>query len=361
MSSKNEQDEVDFSLKLDDDLLAAAVQAVEKRMEQGRQREADDKELEGETAEDVAVFFDENAEGSIELSVDLDTVDLGEDEPGEDELGDEPEPAPDAELAFETDQGLAVQELRAELELLNEELAAERERTDQARQDALRARKAVAGLRKEKEQLDEQSRRGRDITLKQGQKLKRVIEELGRTKLRLEDSETKVREWERLLAEARSALRQGEQDRERTRTRHTRELQEARNFASERSFKELLPVLDHMDLALAHADQDPARLVEGIQMILAQLVGTLKRQGLEKVAPQLGEPFDPAIHEAMKHVEDEQVAAGGVLELLQPGYVLHDRLLRPARVSVSSGPSVDEAEVPVDEDTSPAEAASSEE
>ncbi len=341
MSPKNEQDELDFSLKLDDDLLAAAVEAVEKRMGDSRQREA---ELETpEEAGDVAVFFDENAEGSIELSVDLDTMDLGDDELGEGSpvLDDSP--------------------LLDEIALLKEELEVSREQTRTAREDSLRARKAVAGLRDDKAVLEAESRRARDILLKQGQRLKRVTEELGRTKLRLDDSEAKVREWEKLLGEARGTLRQQEQDRDRSRTRHTRELQEARNFASERSFKELLPVLDHMDLALAHAEDDPARLVEGIQMILAQLVGTLRRQGLVKVQPGPGEAFDPALHEAMKNVPSDEVEAGTVLDLLQPGYVLHERLLRPARVSVSSGPLIDEAAVPAEFEAEAPQTASSEE
>ena len=337
MSSKNEPDEVDFSLKLDDDLLAAALQAVEKRMGDSRQRSA---ELDDpEEAGDVAVFFDEDAEGSVELDLDLDTLDM----------------APSTESAAE-DPGLT-----ARLAELEDQLELAREQTDTARQDALRARKAASGLRAEHEKIQEESRRGRDIVLKQGQRLKRLTEELGRAKLKLEDSEAKVREWEKLLGEARGTLRQQEQDRERSRTRHTRELQEAGSFASERSFKELLPVLDHMDLALAHAASDPERLVEGIQMILAQLVGTLRRQGLEKIEPGPGSPFDPALHEAMKNVHSLEVGAGQVLDLLQPGYVLHDRLLRPARVSVSSGPLMDDAEVPAERDGEGAEGLDSEE
>ena len=107
-------------------------------------------------------------------------------------------------------------------------------------------------------------------------------------------------------------------------------------FANDSLVKQLLPVVDNLEKALAHSEDNASidAIREGIELTMKELVNTLKNTGVEEVAA-VGKPFDPNFHEAMFEKEDDSVEPGTVLEELQKGYLLHQRLLRPAMVSVS--------------------------
>lgn len=131
-------------------------------------------------------------------------------------------------------------------------------------------------------------------------------------------------------------------DLENFRKRAQREKDEARQFANQGLLEKLLPVLDNFEMALAAAsDADPA-IRDGVQMIYDQLLGVLKESGVEPVEA-VGEPFDPNLHEAISQQHTDEAAEGTVLQQVQRGYKLNDRLVRPARVIVSAAP-VGEAE-----------------
>jgi molecular chaperone GrpE len=125
--------------------------------------------------------------------------------------------------------------------------------------------------------------------------------------------------------------------------RQTREREQAIKFANEGVLKELLPVLDNMDRAVVAARGNADDLadagknvLQGIEMVLKQFVDTLGKFGVVGFSA-LGEPFDPMKHEAMSQREDDTVPSGTVVEEYQRGYMLHDRLARPAMVIVSTG------------------------
>jgi len=118
--------------------------------------------------------------------------------------------------------------------------------------------------------------------------------------------------------------------------RATREKQDALRFGSENLLKDLLPVIDNLHRALAHAKSDDP-IVTGVRMVLRGLDDVFERHGV-KVVPARGEPFDPNRHEAISHVESD-APANTVIDEHQRGYVLHDRLLRPALVTVGKGPA----------------------
>lgn len=118
--------------------------------------------------------------------------------------------------------------------------------------------------------------------------------------------------------------------------RATREKQDALRFGSENLLKDLLPVIDNLHRALAHAKSDDP-IVAGVQMVLRGLDDVFERHGV-KVVPARGEPFDPNRHEAISHVESE-APANTVIDEHQRGYLLHDRLIRPALVTVGKGPA----------------------
>lgn len=120
------------------------------------------------------------------------------------------------------------------------------------------------------------------------------------------------------------------------RKRAQRDLENAHKFALERFVNELLPVKDSLELGLAAA-QDSANLdglIEGTQMTLRMLSTAVEKFGVREVAP-VGEPFDPQVHQAMTTRDADGQPAGTVLEVVQKGYLLNDRLVRPAMVVVS--------------------------
>lgn len=123
---------------------------------------------------------------------------------------------------------------------------------------------------------------------------------------------------------------------ENQRKRMAREVQKAREFGIERFAAELLAVVDSLEMGLAAGEQASAEaLLEGSRATLRQLQATLKRFGVEEVNPQ-GQRFDPALHEAMSMQAAPEAEPGTVLEVIQKGYTLNGRLLRPARVVVAA-------------------------
>jgi molecular chaperone GrpE len=143
-----------------------------------------------------------------------------------------------------------------------------------------------------------------------------------------------------LLAKARErdeylALAQRTQaDFENYRKRMTREASVAEARGTAKLAKELLPALDHLDLALENVGNGGEDVAKGIQLVQADLVAALKRLGIEAYSPA-GERFDPAEHEAMASQPVEGAESGTVVEVYQPGYRLNDTILRPARVVVA--------------------------
>ena len=125
------------------------------------------------------------------------------------------------------------------------------------------------------------------------------------------------------------------------RKRAQREKDEARQFANQGLLEKLLPVLDNFEMALtAVKDADPS-VRDGVQMILDQLLGVLKESGVEPV-DAMGQPFDPNLHEALSQEETTEVDEGTVVQQVQRGYKLNDRLVRPARVVVAKAPGAAE-------------------
>ncbi|HET7208331.1 MAG TPA: nucleotide exchange factor GrpE [Terriglobales bacterium] len=129
-------------------------------------------------------------------------------------------------------------------------------------------------------------------------------------------------------------LARAQADFDNARKRATREQQEYRDYALSDAIKALLPVLDSFDLALEHPDADTAHFRSGIELINKQLHDALAKLGLRPI-PAKGEPFDPYLHQAIEMVDTRDAEDHQVLDELQRGYKLKDRLLRPAMVRVA--------------------------
>lgn len=123
-------------------------------------------------------------------------------------------------------------------------------------------------------------------------------------------------------------------DLENQRKRLARDVDTARKFANERLLADLLPLFDSMEAGLA-ASPEAHPLRDGIELTLKQLHTVAEKNGLTEVAPVPGDIFDPERHQAMSMVPAEGIASGAVAQLFQKGYVLNERLLRPALVMVA--------------------------
>ena len=122
--------------------------------------------------------------------------------------------------------------------------------------------------------------------------------------------------------------------------RSRRELGDAVKVAREDLLRDLLPVFDNLERASAHASTttDTKALADGISMVQRQFLETLGRLGIERVEAS-GKPFDPAVHEAVQHLETDDFSPGVVAAELQAGYRIGDRVLRPALVVVAKAKS----------------------
>ena len=128
---------------------------------------------------------------------------------------------------------------------------------------------------------------------------------------------------------------------ENTKRRAEREANDARAYAIQKFARDLLGVADNLSRALSHepADAgDPAvkNFVLGVEMTQKELLGAFDRNGLKRIQPARGDKFDPHQHQAITEVPGTDVAGGGVVEVMQPGYELLGRLIRPAMVVVAA-------------------------
>lgn len=123
---------------------------------------------------------------------------------------------------------------------------------------------------------------------------------------------------------------------ENLRKRTERDVQNAHKFALERFFNELLPVRDSLELGLAAANGavDIAQLRQGVDLTLKQLAAAMEKFGVREVNP-LNAKFDPNLHEAMAMAPTDQAEPNTVIQVVQKGYILNERLIRPAKVIVA--------------------------
>jgi len=131
-------------------------------------------------------------------------------------------------------------------------------------------------------------------------------------------------------------------DLENARRRFNKERDELRKFGADGLLKDLFPVLDNLERALAHAESTDG-LAEGVQMVLRQFTQILEKNGATSFEAE-GQPFDPQIHEAMTQIATSDVEPGHVVSVFQRGWKLHGRLVRPAMVVVAAAPEPDQTE-----------------
>ncbi|MCR9124995.1 MAG: nucleotide exchange factor GrpE [Rhodobacteraceae bacterium] len=136
----------------------------------------------------------------------------------------------------------------------------------------------------------------------------------------------------RALAEAENARKRSDKHR-----------REAEQYGGSKLSRDMLPVYDNLKRALDTVTEEQraaaSALIEGIELTMRELLNVFKRHGIEVIVPQVGDKFDPQVHEAMFEAPLPGTIAGEIIQVSAEGFMLHDRLLRPAQVGVSSMPA----------------------
>lgn len=161
-----------------------------------------------------------------------------------------------------------------------------------------------------------------------------------------EVSEERIKELEEALA-AKGLEAAGNWDKylreradlENYRKRVQKEKEEILKYGNESFILEILPALDNLERAISHAcDEAPSAVIEGVKLTSSMLLSTLKKFGVTPLETPAGTPFDPAFHQAMGQVESADQEPNTVVSEFQKGYLLNDRLIRPAMVTVAVAP-----------------------
>jgi molecular chaperone GrpE len=150
----------------------------------------------------------------------------------------------------------------------------------------------------------------------------------------LEILSRQLAECEAKLAEMRDTVLRERAELDNQRKRLQRDLEQARRFANDKLLADLLPVLDNLERGLAAEGSDYSLLRGGVELTQRELIRVAGMSGLKAVG-EVGEAFDPERHQAMTMVDSAEHASGSVVAVMQKGYVLNDRLLRPALVTVA--------------------------
>jgi molecular chaperone GrpE len=175
-----------------------------------------------------------------------------------------------------------------------------------------------------------------------------VVEEAADAEaLDISEEQQRIVELERALAKAEATIFEqkdgvlrAKADMENARRRAEGEVVKARKFALEKFAGDLLPVADNLERALQLADTENESLkpmIEGVDITLKSFLGTIEKNGLKVIDPQ-GEKFNPELHQAMSMQENAELPANTVMAVMQKGYEINGRLLRPAMVMVSRAP-----------------------
>ena len=173
---------------------------------------------------------------------------------------------------------------------------------------------------------------GEELPLHLEEERKEKEKEVEELRKKIEEKEKEVKEhYDRLLRVA--------ADLENYKRRAAKEKEEWIKFANEDLIKAILPFLDNLERAVNHSEkvQDTGVMIEGVRLTIQQLLKALSKFGVSPIE-SVGKPFDPAVHQAMLLVETDRHEPNRVVEEFQRGYLLNDRLLRPATVSVSKPP-----------------------
>jgi molecular chaperone GrpE len=172
-----------------------------------------------------------------------------------------------------------------------------------------------------------------DIADAEADELAEEIAEIADEEIELETLRTERDEYKdrfmRALADVENSRKRGDKAR-----------REAEQYGGSKLARDMLPVYDNMKRALDAASDEQkavsAALIEGVELTMRELLNVFSKHGIRIVSPQVGDKFDPQMHEAMFEAPVPGTVAGEIIQVSAEGFMIHDRLLRPAQVGVSS-------------------------
>ena len=353
-----------FALDVDEDLMSAALEAVARH---ARPRRPPPPDVGQNDATDPVEIFtpppdllwideEEDLEEPGELDLELDTSEFGKVDLEDAEETSPPEPR-------EASDGLEDEELEEEegepdasdTEVEDVERTALVERVlalEESSERQLGERNAArAALTTARGQLEEEKRERRRAL----GAVRRLEERIARVEEQKEQARTSREQALVQLEETRAKVERLRGDLQRHRERSRKEQEEARRRGHARVIDETLPVLDNLEIAVRHAEADPGRVIEGVRMIVKQFQAALGRVGVTQVPASAGSPFDPEQHEAILQATHPEIPSGHLVEEVSSGWRLEGRLLRAARVTVSTGPAAAPSEPATEAEAAPAE------
>ena len=192
-------------------------------------------------------------------------------------------------------------------------------------------------IQEEASVLSEEIHETEDITKETEEQIEIDVETSGNPiEVELQDVKQQKVELEAKLEEAENRILRMQADFENSRRRARLDLEATEKYKSQGLITELLPAIDNFERALKmEADNDQAKsLLQGMEMVYRSLIDTLKKEGAEQIEA-VGKEFDPHLHQAIMQVEDENFGSNIVVEEFQKGYILKDRVIRPAMVKVN--------------------------
>jgi molecular chaperone GrpE len=174
-----------------------------------------------------------------------------------------------------------------------------------------------------------------DIEQAEAEEMSQSLDELENEAVELDELRAERDDYKdkfmRALADAENARKRGDKAR-----------RDAEQYGGSKLARDMLPVYDNMKRALETITDEQkaasAALIEGIELTMRELLNVFKKHGIEVIAPQVGDKFDPQVHEAMFEAPLPGTVAGEIIQVSAEGFMLYDRLLRPAKVGVSSNP-----------------------
>ncbi len=185
-----------------------------------------------------------------------------------------------------------------------------------------------------------------------------AAEDIGESDLEAEDQADEPDELEAAYAEVadlKDKLLRAMAETENIRRRSDREKADSRKYAVTNFARDMLAVADNLQRALAAVTDDArdsnpelAQLLEGVEITRKELQGHFSKHGIKEIDP-MGEKLDPNLHQAVVQLDDPEATQGTIIQVMQPGYVIHDRLLRAAMVGVAKGTPASTGEAPVAE------------
>lgn len=168
-------------------------------------------------------------------------------------------------------------------------------------------------------------------------------EELAAEMAEMDDAAIEVDELRAERDEYKDRFMRALADAENSRKRGDKARREAEQYGGSKLARDMLPVFDNLKRAVEAATEEQkevaSALIEGVELTMRALVGVFEKHGVRIVSPQVGDRFDPQVHEAMFEAPVPGTKAGDIIQVSAEGFMLHDRLLRPAQVGVSSTPA----------------------